>query len=75
VETVVRRFDRLQQRHGVIGFPIAVVKKFGDDEAGNLVSLLAYNAFVAAFPLLLAFTAILGVILREHPGLHAKLVN
>jgi membrane protein len=75
VESVVRRFDRWQQRHGVIGFPIAVVKKFGDDEAGNLVSLLAYNAFVAAFPLLLAFTAILGVLLREHPGLHAKLVN
>jgi hypothetical protein len=75
VESVVRRFDRWQQRHGVIGFPIAVVKKFGDDAAGNLVSLLAYNSFVAAFPLLLAFTAILGVILREHPGLHAKLVN
>ncbi len=75
VESVVRRFDRWQQRHRVIGFPIAVVKKFGDDEAGNLVSLLAYNAFVGAFPLLLAFTAILGVILQEHPGLHAKLVN
>src|SRR6185312_10188494 len=52
-----------------------VVKKFGDDEAGNLVGLLAYNSFVAAFPLLLAFTAILGVTLREYPGLHAKLVN
>jgi YihY family inner membrane protein len=74
-ERVVRRFDRWQQRHGVISFPIAVVKKFGDDEAGNLVGLLAYNSFVAAFPLLLAFTAILGVTLREYPGLHAKLVN
>ena len=74
-ERGVRRFDRWQQSHGVISFPIAVVKKFGDDEAGNLVSLLAYNSFVAAFPLLLAFTAILGVLLREHPGLHAKLVN
>jgi membrane protein len=75
VERVVRRFDRWQQRHGVISFPIAVVKNFGDDEAGNLVGLLAYNSFVAAFPLLLAFTAILGVTLREYPGLHAKLVN
>jgi membrane protein len=75
VERGVRWFDRWQQRHGAISFPIAVVKKFGDDEAGNLVSLLAYNAFVAAFPLLLAFTAILGVLLRKHPGLHAKLVN
>src|SRR5258705_13934130 len=50
VESVVRRFDRWQQRHGVIGFPIAVVKKFGDDEAGNLVSLLAYNHSSPHFP-------------------------
>lgn len=75
IERAVRRFDRWQQRHAVIGFPIAVIKKFGDDEAGNLVSLLAYNSFLATFPLLLVFTAILGVVLRGHPGLHQKLVN
>jgi YihY family inner membrane protein len=75
VERIVRRFDRWQQRHTVIGFPIAVIKKFGDDEAGNLVSLLAYNSFLATFPLLLAFTAILGVALRSHPQLHQKVVS
>lgn len=75
IERVVRRFDRWQQRHTVIGFPIAVVKKFGDDEAGNLVALLTYNAFLATFPLLLAFTAVLGVVLRSHPDLHAKVVS
>jgi membrane protein len=75
VERIVRRFDRWQQRHTVIAFPIAVVKKFGDDQAGNLVSLLAYYSFLAAFPLLLAFTAVLGVALRRHAELHEKLVN
>jgi membrane protein len=30
---------------------------------------------LATFPLLLAFTAILGVVLRKYPELHAKLVN
>ncbi|WP_156689887.1 YihY/virulence factor BrkB family protein [Mycobacterium sp. Marseille-P9652] len=75
VERVVRRFDSWQRRHAVIGFPVAVIKKFGDDEAGNLVSLLAYYAFLATFPLLLAFTAVLGVALRSHPGLHEKAVN
>src|ERR1700756_3194477 len=75
IERVVRRFDSWQQRHTVIGFPIAVIKKFGDDEAGNLVSLLAYYAFLATFPLLLAFTAVLGVALRSHPELHQKAVN
>ncbi len=75
VERIVRRFDGWQQRHTVIGFPIAVIKKFGDDEAGNLVSLLAYYSFMATFPLLLAFTAVLGVALRSHPALHQKAVN
>jgi membrane protein len=58
-----------------VAFPVAVVKKFGDDEAGYLVALLTYYAFLATFPLLLAFTAILGVVLRKHPELHAKVVN
>jgi membrane protein len=75
VERIVRRFDSWQQRHTVIGFPVAVIKKFGDDEAGNLVSLLAYYSFMATFPLLLAFTAVLGVALRSHPELHQKAVN
>jgi membrane protein len=75
VERVVRGFDSWQQRHTVVGFPIAVIKKFGDDEAGNLVSLLAYYSFLATFPLLLAFTAVLGIALRSHPELHEKVVN
>jgi membrane protein len=59
----------------VVAFPVAVVKKFGDDQAGNLVSLLAYYAFVAVFPLLLVLTAVTGVVLRGHPSLQGKLVN
>jgi membrane protein len=75
VERVARGFDSWQQRHAVVGFPLAVVKKFGDDQAGFLVSLLAYYAFVAVFPLLLTLTAITGVVLRDHPRLQEKLVN
>jgi membrane protein len=75
VERVVRGFDAWQQRHPVVAFPIAVVKKFGDDQAGNLVSLLAYYAFVATFPLLLVLTAILGAVLRDHPRLQNQLLN
>jgi membrane protein len=75
VERIVRRIDSWQQRHTIIGFPVALIKKFGDDEAGNLVSLLAYNSFLATFPLLLAFTAVLGVALRSHPELHQKAMS
>src|SRR5215211_744612 len=74
-ERAVRNVDCWQQRHPVIAYPIAVVKKFGDDEGGHLVSLLTYYAFLATFPLLLAFTAVLAVALRKFPQLHDKLVN
>jgi membrane protein len=75
IERAARGFDGWQQRHPVAGFPIAVIKKFGDDQGGNLVSLLAYYSFVATFPLLLALTAVLGAVLRAHPKLHERLLN
>jgi membrane protein len=74
-ERAVRSVDCWQQRHPAVAFPIAVVKKFGDDQAGNLVALLTYYAFLATFPLLLAGTAVLGVALRRYPELHDKLVH
>jgi membrane protein len=75
VERAVCSVDCWQQRHRVVAFPVAVVKKFGDEEAGNLVALLAYYGFLATFPLLLALTAVLGVALRTYPDLHQKLLN
>jgi hypothetical protein len=36
IEAVIRPLDRFQQRRRFLAFPYAVVKKFGDDEAGSL---------------------------------------
>jgi membrane protein len=60
----VRAFDRYQQRHRWLAIPMAVVKKFGDDQAGNLAALVAYYAFFSLFPLLLVFVTILGFVLQ-----------
>lgn len=73
VEGGIRRLDCWQQRRAVVAFPFAVVKKFGDDQAGNLVALLSYHAFLSVFPLLLALTGVLGIVLRGHPGLQARI--
>ena len=43
---------------------MAVVKKFGDDQAGSLAALVAYYAFFSIFPILLVFTTILGFVLQ-----------
>lgn len=66
---VFDRFDAFQQRHPVVGLPVAVYKKFDDDRAGNLAALLSYYAFFSIFPLLLALTTILGFVLAGHPAL------
>jgi membrane protein len=63
-----KRFDSYQQRHRALSIPVAVLKKFGDDEAGNLAALFAYYAFFSLFPLLLVFVTILGFVLEGNPG-------
>ncbi len=73
IETNVRKLDLWQQRHRFSAFTYAVFKKFGDDQAGNHVALLTYFAFISTFPLLLALSAILGLVLRGHPSLVASI--
>ncbi|MGO8883979.1 MAG: YihY/virulence factor BrkB family protein [Streptosporangiaceae bacterium] len=74
-ERLVRRFDRFQQRHVVIGFPFAVVQKFGNDQAGGKAALMAYYGLFALFPLLLLLTTILGFVLAGHKALHQQVID
>jgi len=67
MKALLHRLDGLQQRRRGLGFPFAVVKKFGEDQAGNLAALIAYYAFFSVFPLLLAMSTILGFVLAGHP--------
>jgi membrane protein len=60
----VRAFDRYQQRHKSLALPVAVIKKFGDDQAGSLAALVAYYAFFSLFPLLLVLVTILAYVLQ-----------
>jgi uncharacterized BrkB/YihY/UPF0761 family membrane protein len=74
-EAVVLRIDRFQQHHGIIGFPLAVFQKFGNDEAGNKAALIAYYGYLALFPLLLLFTTSLGYALQGNKRLQNDLIN
>jgi membrane protein len=47
IEQALRAADRFQQRHVLLAFPIGVVKKFGDDQAGKHAALLAYYGFLS----------------------------
>jgi YihY family inner membrane protein len=71
----LKAFDRFQRRHGTLGLPLAVVKKFSDDGAGGLSALMAYYGFFSLFPLLLLFTSILGFVLQGHPHAQESIVH
>jgi membrane protein len=65
----VHAFDRSQRRHKSLAIPVAVVKKFGDDQGGSLAALVAYYSFFSLFPLLLVFVTVLGYVLEGNPSL------
>src|ERR1700761_3669576 len=54
---------------------MAVVRKFGNDQAGSLAALVAYYAFFSIFPLLLVFTTILGFVLQGNKDLYDDVTN
>ncbi len=66
----IKRFDGYQQKHKGWAIPMAVVRKFGNDQAGNLAALIAYYAFFSIFPLLLVFTTILGFIVEHNSSFY-----
>ncbi|MGH9105355.1 MAG: YihY/virulence factor BrkB family protein [Acidimicrobiales bacterium] len=74
-ERGARRLDGLQQRSRPLALVFGVMKKFGDDNAGVLVSSLAYSAFGAVFPLLLLLITILGLVLGSHSALRHDILS
>lgn len=64
VRAAPRAFDAYQRRTRKLAFAVAVVKRYGEDEAGSLGALIAYYGFLSLFPLLLVFVTVLGFVLQ-----------
>ena len=75
VQKLVNWVDHAQQGRTWLAFPVAVWKKFGDDQAGNLAALIAYYGFAALFPLLLVLVTVLDIVLRSDPALREQVLN
>ena len=75
IERLLRTLDRVQQRHTALGFPVGVVKKFGDDLGGKHAALLAYYGFVSLFPLLLVFTTVMAFALEGNQALQQRVID
>ena len=71
----IRKLDAFQRRHAALAIPVAVLRNFSDQGAGNASALIAYWAFFSIFPLLLLFAAILGFVLVGDPAAQHSIVN
>lgn len=67
--------DRAQQRYRPLAFGVAVLKKFADDNAGQLAGLVAFYAFFSLFPLLLVLVTLLGILLHGDPRLQTQILH
>ena len=72
---LVDRIDRFQRKHPVVGFPLAVIYKYVDDQGAYLSAIITYYAFIAIFPLMLMATSILGFVLDGNPRLRDRLLD
>jgi YihY family inner membrane protein len=75
VEKTIRRIDATQQRFRPTAFVFGVIKKYGDDNGGVLVSNLAYSVFISLFPLLLILVTVLGLIASHDPSFRESAVK
>ncbi|HEX5937302.1 MAG TPA: YihY/virulence factor BrkB family protein [Actinomycetota bacterium] len=74
-QRILRRADAAQRSRPALAFPVAVVKKFGDDRAGQMAALIAYYGFFSLFPLLLVFATIAAFVIQNDPALQQRLLD
>ena len=75
MEKFIQKIDKLQRRYRLPAFTFAVLKKYGEDDAGRQAALLTYYAFLSLFPLLLVLTTLTEYLSSSHPELQADIVK
>jgi len=75
VTIILEAADGFQRRYRLPGFIYAVIKKYGEDQAGYQAALLTYYAFLSLFPLLLVLTTITNLLAGSHPALQHDIIK
>lgn len=68
------RFDDVQRRHPVLGFPWAVQRKYSEDAGGRHAALMTYYGFLSLFPILLLIVAIVSRVLAGNDQLRQEVI-
>lgn len=72
---LTERVDRFQRRHPAVGYPLAVVYKFFDDQGPYLTAMITYYGFLSLFPVLLLLTSVLGFLLHNDTDLQERVLD
>ncbi len=75
LQRMIRGLDRWQQRRKPAAFAFGVIKKYGDDNGGQLAASLTHTGFVTLFPLLLVLTTVLGLVASANPVLRHNVTS
>lgn len=71
----LRALDRRQQRGRRSSFVAAVIRKYGEDQGGQLAALITFYGFVSLFPLLLVLVTVLGFVLQGNPSERQRILE
>lgn len=74
-ERLVRRFDEWHNEHPLVGYPVAVVRKYADDRGSAFAAVLTHYAFLALFPLLVLLLTLLSRLRTSNAELQERIVD
>lgn len=63
------------QKTSWLALPLAVHKKYSDDEAGYQAALIAYYGFLSLFPLLIVGTALIQIVSKDNTELQSLFIE
>ena len=75
ITETLRSIDRFQRERRGLGFVVAILKKYSDDQGPQLAAVITYYAFFSLFPLLLVATTVLGYVLQDDKTLQDEILN
>jgi len=75
VTKLIQDIDAFQRRHIITAFVYAVIKKYSQDNCGYQSVIITYYGFLSLFPLLVVFTSLTKLLLKNSSSLREKIIN
>ena len=75
IQKTVNKVNEYQQNHKYLSFAYAVIKKYGQDNGSYLSAIITYYSVLSLFPLLIVFTNLTQIILKNNHALKNRIAS